>query len=298
MAKQHIELLKAVGLPEDKITALEGMKEEELKDWKPDELVGLVKTGIKSGLLNDAEFLASIPEDKINKDILRKIESGQYARFQNELVEVATKKLGLEDKELTAEDRKSIKGLAEKMAVTYLAKKGNVEGLAKMQTDLQEAQQNLETLKNEHKTNLETELKKVNTVNDARVLRTLARVEIGQLEGVTLSVAAKFVTDPVLNALTSKYALVLGDNDEILVKQKDNPALDVMEKGKKLSFVDVAKQVVIDNKLGAEVKADDPNDPKNKKIKVIVTNDGGGGGGNDLVPSYIKDKIDNNPDLK
>jgi hypothetical protein len=299
MAKQHIELLKALNVPEEKITALEAMKDDDLKEWKPDEYVSTITGGLKTILSNDSEFLASIPKDKISPAILKEIEKGQYARFQNELEEVAIKKLGLDPNDLTAEDKKSIKGYVEKVATTYLAKKGNVDGLAKMQSDLLLSQQNLEQLKTDHDKNLQAELQKVNTAKDARILRTVARVEMSSIEGVKLNVAAKFVTDPVLQAITSKYALVLDDSDEIHIKQKDNPTLDVMEKGKKLTFADVAKQTILDYKLGVEEKQADPNDPKNKKTKVIIGGEGGGGeGGDNLIPSYIQDKIKSNTDAK
>src|SRR4051812_22577634 len=100
MPEQHKLLLAAVGVPDDQITALEGLTAEQLKEWKPDELATTIRGLVKTGLENDPTFLASIPKDKINPAILKEIEKGQYARFQNELVEVATKKLGLEDKDL------------------------------------------------------------------------------------------------------------------------------------------------------------------------------------------------------
>lgn len=296
MAEQHIQLLTTLGLPKEQIDALEALTPETMKEWKPDDMVSAVQTNVKNTLSNDATFLASIPKEKISPAILKEIEKGQYARFQNELVEVATKKLGLEDKDLTEDDRKSIKGLAEKMATSYLAKNGKGEGLKDMQTKLSEALQGLETLKTQHTENLKTELEKINGANTAKLIKTLAKVELQGLENVKLAVAAGFISDPALAALSSKYAVVMDANDNLDIKQKDNVALDVLDKGgKKITFSQALKEVVIEHKLGSEVVAD-PLDPKKKKI--IVDGGGDGGEGGFQVPSYIAEKINSNGDLK
>ena len=308
MPEQHIQLMKGLGFSDEQIQAVESLTPEQMKSWKPDdpealkvfnpnELVTHVQTGLKNVLSNDPEFLKNIPEDKINPDILKKIEKGQYARFQNELVEVATKKLGLEDKELTEEDRKSIKGLAEKMAVTYLSKKGNVQGLQEMQTKLSEALQNLESMKAQHTENLKTELEKVNGANTAKLIKTLTKVELSGLDGVKLAVGANFIADPVLSSLSSKYAIVLDENDNLDLKQKANPQLDVLDgTGKKMTFQQALRNAVIENKLGTEEK-EEGKDEKRKKI-IVGGGDGGGDGKTELVPSYIADKINANPELK
>jgi len=294
MPEQHIQLLTSLGIPKEQIDTLEALTPEQVKEWKPDEMVTVVQTNMKNTLSNDPTFLSTIPEDKINKEILKKYESGQYARFQNELIEVATKKLGLDDKEvLTLEDRKSIKTMTEKIAHAYATKTGNVEGLKKMQTELAEARQGLEALKEEHTNNLKTELEKVNGANSAKLIKTLAKVELQGLTDIELSVDAKFISDPVLSALSSKYNVVLDGNDNLDIKQKDNVALDVIDKGgKKITFSQAIKEIVLDNKLGTLVKEGDPG-PGGKK-KIIV---GSGGGGSDepiVLPDYIMQKIKEN----
>lgn len=297
MPEQHVQLLTALGVPKESIDALEGLKPEQLKDWKPDELVTAIQTPIQTKLSNDANFLASIPKDKINPTILKEIEKGQYARFQNELVDVATKKLGLEDKELTEEDRKSIKGLAEKMAVLYLGKKGNVEGLQKMQQELAEARQALENVKTEHTANLTKELEKVNGANSAKLIKTLIKVGLKDLDGVDLPVAAGFISEPVLALMNSKYSIVLDANDNLDIKQKDNVALDVIDKaGKKVTFMDALKETVLTNKLGVEKKQEGGGGPRSVIVKP-GGGEGGEGGSGELVPSYIANKINKNGNL-
>lgn len=305
MPEQHVAIFKGLGLPDEAITAIEALTPEQMKAWKPEDPESLkvfdpnkytadVQTVMKNTLSNDPTFLSSIPEDKINKDTLKKYESGQYARFQNELVEVATKTLGLEDKELTLEDRKSIKKLTEKIAVTYLAKKGGAQGLVEMQAKLSEALASAEAMKEEHTKNLTTELEKVNGSNTAKLIKTLARVELSSLDDINLSVAASYITDPVLSELNTLYTVVLDANDNLDIKQKAHPTLDVLDTGgKKLPISAAIRKIVLDKKLGSEKKEGD--DKTNPKKKIII---GGGedGGGEDVkeIPSYIADKINAN----
>jgi len=298
MPEQHVQLMKGLGYSDEQINAVEALTPEQLKDWKPDDLVTTAQTNMKNVLSNDPAFLASIPEDKINKDILKKYEAGQYTRFQKELVEVATKKLGLDEKEvLNDEDKKSIKAMTEKIAHAYATKSGNIEGLKKMQEELGEARQSLDAMKTQHAENLKTELEKVNGANTAKLIKTLTKVELAGLENVKLAVAAGFISDPVLISLSSKYAVVLDDNDQLTLKQKANPELDVMDTaGKKVTFQAALREAVIANKLGTEVKEGEGD---GKKKKVIIDTGGENGEGKvENVPSYIADKINANGDLK
>ena len=149
-------------------------------------------------------------------------------------------------------------------------------------------------MKEEHTANLKTELEKVNGANTAKLIKTLAKVELAGLEGVTLSVDPKFISEPVLSALSSKYSVVLDEQDNLVLKQKENPALDVLDAaGKPVTFQQALKQAVLENKLGTEVKVD-PNDPKKKKI-IVGGKEGGGGDETEVVPSYIAEKIKSNP---
>lgn len=306
MPEQHVALFKGLGLPEEAITAIEALTPDQMKAWKADDPESLkvfdpnkytadIQTAMKTVLTNDATFLASIPEDKISKDILKKIESGQYARFQNEIHETAIKKLGLEDKvDLTDEDKKSIKGMVEKIATTYLTKKGGSAGAVEMQKKLSEALQSIETMKTENTENLKKELEKVNGANSAKMIRTLTRIELNDIPDVQLAVSAGVLTDSVLGELTSLYAVVLDGNDNLVLKQKAHPELDAIDdKGNKITLKPALKKIVLEKKLGTEVKVDS-NDPNKKKI--IVGSGEGGSGGDDIkiVPSYIAEKINAN----
>lgn len=302
MPEQHVQLMKGLGFDDEQIKAIEAITPDQMKDWKaddpeklkvfnPGELVTKVQTGMKNVLSNDPAFLASIPKDKISPAILKEVEKGQYARFQNELIDVATKQLGLDEKtDLTEEDRKSIRGLTAKIATAYLSKNGNVAGLEKMQKDLQKALEENETLKTGSEEKTKKQIEELNGKHSLKLINTLAKVELQGLDGIKLAVAANYVSGPVLSAMNEKYAIVLDANDNLVLKQKEQPALDVLDKaGKTVTFQQAMKETVLALKLGTEDKPD-PTDPKGKK-KVIIE---GGGGGEDVVelPAHIKSKVD------
>lgn len=292
MAEQHVKFMESLGIPKEQIDAVEALTPEQLKEWKPDPLTDMVRTGLKSTLSNDPDFLASIPADKLNPEILKGIEKGQYARFQNELTEVATKQLGLDgEKDLTPEDRKSIKGLVAKIAAKYLEKNNGTEGLKEMQTKLQDALAQVETLTKAGEEKLKTELEKVNGANTAKLIKTLAKVELSNLDGIELSVSPSLISETILAQISAKYAVVVDDNDNLTIMQKANPTLKVLDAaGKEVTFQQVLKKTVLENKAGVESKID--ADPKKKKVVI-----GGGEGGDDQtfeMPSYIANKIKEN----
>lgn len=291
MNEQLKKLLKALGFTDQQLTDLEAVKPDDAT-WKPDTLVEGVRTGIRNSLMNDNDFLNSIPEDKVPEATKKKIESGQYARFQNELIEVATKKLGLDEKEtLTDEDRKSIKKMVEKIATGYLAKNNNTDGLKKMQTDYAEALQKLEAKDTEHQTKLTEAVNSAKGEGTGKIIKLLTRVQLGGLDKIKLVAPADYVVDGLLSKLNNKYSIVL-EGDEIGLKQKANVALDVLDThGKKISFGEALRTQVLEDKLGEEVKEQQGPDPKKK---VIVNNDGSGGENIVAVPDYIKAAIEKN----
>lgn len=307
MAEQHQKVFTGLGLSPEDAKAIDDMTPEQLKDFTGADYVGKVKTGLETALLNDNNFLAKIPEDKVSPDIRKKIESGQYARFMNEITEVAKKKLGLEDKDfedLSEADKKSLKTMVEKVAVKYVDKKGNVAGLQKMQTDLSAATEALEKKDTEWQEKLTKELEKNNGVANTKLIKTITKVELASLENVKLSVAPGYLVDPVLADLQSKYnaVIVLDEQDNPHLKQKANPALDVMVDNKVLPFATALKTVVLEKKLGVD-STKEQDDPTKTRKKVVVGgggNSGEGGEGGDVitVPDYIQNKIDKNPELK
>lgn len=288
MAKQHAAIFAALGLTQKDIDTIEAITEDQAKDFKPDTVVEAIRKSVKTVLENDQEFLNAIPEDKLPKDVLKRIESGQYTRFQKELLEAATTQLGLSDKDfedLTAEEKKSIKKTMVKIAEKHLAKNGKVEGLQKMQADLAEARQAVEKKDADWQTKLDASVNDITTKANAKLIKTLTQVQLASLDKIKLNVPAAYITDPVLNKISSKYKIVLGANDELSIKQLKNDTLDVIDKaGKIVGFKDVLKEVVLEDKLGAEEKIDTP--PKKPSTVIVNANEDGETDGV-VVPDYI-----------
>lgn len=298
--KQLIAILVGLGVPKAEAEKLAGLTDEQLKDWTGDTTVESIKTNIKNLLSNDQSFLDSIPEDKIPSKIKKDIEKNQYARFQNELVDVATKELGLEDKvDLTDDDKKSIKKLTATIAKKYFSKNSNDDSAKKLNTELGEARQLLAQREEEFKTKLETETGAIAGKYNAKLIKSLVQGKLTSLDKIKLNVGAEFLADPVLSKLGSKYSVVLGDNDELDIMQKENPKLHVMDAaGKSISFDSALRSVVIDSKLGSEMKEDEGGGGAGGKKKVIIGGgNGDGGGGNDdaiELPDYIQKSVDAN----
>jgi transcription termination factor NusB len=300
MPEQHVKLLTGLGLNTEQIDQLEKMTPEQLKEWKPDDLNTAVVTSVKNRLLNDNEFLNSIPEDKVPETTRKKIESGQYARFQNEIIEAAKKQLGLEDKDLadlTDDEKKSIKKTVTRISEKYLAKKGNVQGMQDMQKNVQELTTKLEAKDTEWQDKLTKQIEETNGKATAKMVKALTKVELASLDKIKLAVGAGFITEPVLAKLTEKYKIVLDANDNLDLKQKENDKLDVLVNGKKLSFSQALRDVVLQEKLGTEIKAEDDKGGGSRKT-VIINNEGNQGGDSVELPSYIKDKIEQNIKLE
>lgn len=293
MAKQHVAIFQALGLSKKDIDALEALTDD-LKDWKPDDTVDSIRTAVKKVLENDPEFLNGIPEDKIPEALRKKYETTQYSRFQNELLDAAKKQLGFDDKDLeqlSAEDRKSIKKTMVKIAELNLSKKNNTEGLKKLQDDYQDALQQLEKKDTDWQTKLDTEVKKVSDTNGEKVLRYLAQNNLASLDKIKLNVPASYIVDPILAKIRGKYSVIM-EGDDLVLRQKDNPALKVVDKktGHELLFAEALRAQVLEDKVGAE---ETPEKPGERRKTTVDTSEGGannqGGVG---VAGYIKEAID------
>lgn len=290
MKLQFTTILKGLGLSDDEIERIMNLSEEDLKAWKADPTIKAVRELMQNDLRNDSEFLNSIPEDKVPEATKKKIESGQYARFQNELQEVATKRLGLEDKVLTDDDKKSIKKMVEKIATSYLAKNNGAEGLQKLQADLQKAQLDHEESETRWADKLKTKETELSTQFSGKAMKALTKAALATLDKVKLSVPPAYVTDTVLEKMKAKYNVILDETGELDIKQKDNDKLDVLDKGKKITFGQALRSMVLEDGVGTEIKEEDVKDDKKKKI--IVGNEGGGSDDPIEIPDYIKSKME------
>jgi hypothetical protein len=289
MAKQHIAILKALGIAQKDIDAIEALTDD-LKDWTPDATVESVRTAVKKVLENDPDFLNSIPEDKIPEPIRKKYETTQYSRFQNELLDAAKKQLGFEDKDLeqlTPEDRKSIKKTMVKIADLHLGKKNNTEGLKKLQDDYQEALAQLEKKDTDWQTKLDTEVKTVRDGNTDKLVKYLAQTNLATLDKIKLNVPASYIVDPILGKLRSKYTVMM-EGDDLVLRQKANPALKVMDsKGKETSFAEALRAQVLEDKVGVE----ETKEAAERKRTTVDTSEGHQEGVIQ-TPDYIKSRME------
>jgi len=289
MAKQHVAILQALGVSKKDIDAIEAL--EDLKDWTPDATVEEVRNKIKKVLENDPDFLNSIPEDKIPEPVRKKYETTQYSRFQNELLDAAKKQLGFEDtdlEKLTAEDRKSIKKTMVKIAELNLSKKNNTEGLKKLQDDYQAALQELEKKDTDWQTKLETEVKTVSEKTNEKLMKFLAQTHLTSLEKVKLNVPASYIVDPILNKIRGKYS-VLMEGDDLVLRQKENPALKVVDKkGHDVTFMEALRAQVLEDKVGVE----DQGQQQHQRTRTTVDTSQGSTQQEVAVPDYIKNNID------
>jgi len=289
MAKQHVAILQALGVSKKDIDAIEAL--EDLKDWTPDATVEEVRNKIKKVLENDPDFLNSIPEDKIPEPVRKKYETTQYSRFQNELLDAAKKQLGFEDtdlEKLTAEDRKSIKKTMVKIAELNLSKKNNTEGLKKLQDDYQAALQELEKKDTDWQTKLETEVKTVSEKTNEKLMKFLAQTHLTSLEKVKLNVPASYIVDPILNKIRGKYS-VLMEGDDLVLRQKENPALKVVDKkGHDITFMEALRAQVLEDKVGVE----DQGQQQQQRTRTTVDTSQGSTQQEVAVPDYIKNNID------
>jgi hypothetical protein len=290
MAKQHIAIMKALGIAQKDIDAIEALKEEDLKDWTPDTTVESIRASVKKVLENDPEFLNSIPEDKIPEPVRKKYETTQYSRFQNELLDAAKKQLGFEDKDLeqlTAEDRKSIKKTMVKIAELTVGKRSNTEGVKKLQEDYQAALQQLEQKDTDWQTKLDTETKKVQDANGEKIVKFLTQSNLSSLDKIKLNVPASYVVDGILSKMKSKYNILL-ENDDLVLRKKDNAALKVVDaKGKELSFAEALRAQVLEDKVGVEETAEAAAARK----RTVVDTSEGNHDGVIQTPDYIKNRM-------
>lgn len=297
MAEQHIKFLQGLGVPQDQIEILEKVEADKAKDYDATELVNLVKGNYKTSFLNDADFLNGIPEEKIPEETRKKFEKGQYARFQNEILSAAKTKLGLEDTDLadlTEEEKKSIQKMVVKIAEKHLGKKGSVQGAKDLQEQVSKLTGDLEKKDVDWQAKLDNELQAKEGKAGARIIKAETKSLLSSLDGVELTVPASYITDQLLAKITAKYLVVLDANDEPQLKQKENPALDVMEGGKKVSFADMLKKQVIEDKVG---KAKEVEKPGERKRVTVGAGEGGEESGVELA-SYITDKIAANQKLE
>lgn len=243
MAQKHLEqVLTAAGLPQDKVTELVGLPEDQA-DFKADGYVAPVHTQIETKVKNDPRFYEGISKDSIPKEFLKQLEGEQYGRVANIVRSTMLKATGLSE-----EDFKDLGDEAKKIEVftpAFVKKlnKGEIS-VQELQTKLMAANSEVERLKG-----LEPEIDKkykgqydalyANTQFSASVLAHLASVQ-------GLKAPAKFLVDQIANELKNQHAFAIV-NGAVDLRQKEKPELNIMtENGTKILTLGAAINAILD----------------------------------------------------
>lgn len=290
-------ILTALGLPAEKVTELAGVDDAKLKDFKPDDYVTAIRTGLETNFLNSPEFLAKIGKDKIPEAVRKDIESGQYGRFMNEAKDFISKKLGVDLSDLTEKEATSLQTVLQKFAEKHAGKLGGTDAAKTLQIELTKALQEKAELETNSKTILEKAIADEQGKTSSLLQKLLTQNELGNIQG--LKVKPGFIVDAILAKASSLYTLKL-EGTEMVVKRKDNPALDVTgADGKVKSFADVIAEItkaedLVNKTETAEEKAAREKKEKEGEGKVKVEVEG-----NEFkLPANIASKIEQNTKLE
>lgn len=268
MAEQHVQIFKAIGVPDDVITRIEAITPETLKDFKVDEYTGSISTTFENKFLNDAGFLGKIPMDKIPEPVKKLLETGQYERFLNEMKAVA-KELDIDITDIDETTQRQLKPFTRTVLQKYGTKKGATnEQITKVQNELQTALQ--EKTKAEEKANgMVTEAVKTTSQKYQGVLqKMLAQQTISAIED--LITPAKYIVDAVNGQIAAQYAIVFDEATmEMKLMQKDNPALKALDKaGNEITYKDAAIAILVADNLIK--KKEEKKEEEKKKIETVT----------------------------
>lgn len=284
MEAQTKQVLSSLGLADDKILELENLPADKLADFKPDDLVGLITTGVKTKVLNDPTFYDTLTADKLPEAVRKKMETGQYENFINELSTVAVKKLGLvEGEDFTKDDARKASLMFEKAAKAYLGKNATNKDLVKIQSDLQEAL----TQKTELETSLPTKiLEAVNKekLTSGSVIEKLAGMhKLSLVEG--MKVKPSLIIDSIMSKMKGQATITFDpETMEFAVMQKDHPTLALLKDGKAVTFDALLQSILEAEKLIDKETAEEVAAREKKRIQIDA-------GGTSEIPQYIKDKM-------
>lgn len=279
--KHATGILQAIGLEEADIkTILETPDDKTDFDSAP--FLEKITTATTTKVLADPKTYEGLTPEKLPEATRKTIESGQYARFINELAEVATKELGLkEGEDFTPEDKTKLKSFAKKVASVYAGKTAGSADLKKLQQDLLDATEGLNKKDEEWKKKYDDDIDTTKKAGESKLVKLAFTREVADLPG--LLVKPSLISDALFVAVSKAYTVAMDpDTLEFKVTQKDNPTLDAIHEGKKLDFKGALALVAKGEKLLDDKKTTPPPPPR------TVTVDGS----DTPIASYIQEKID------
>lgn len=238
----YTAVLTDLGLPADQVEALKGVTAETLKDFKAANFVTPIKTSLETSFLNDPAFLSKITKEKIPDAVRKDIESGQYGRFMNEFKDYATKGLGLDLTDLTPEEEKSLKKVAEKVTTKYAGKLGTPEALKTVQAELSKVMGENAVKDQTHAEALKTTVANTKAEYTGLFTKLLTQTNLAGIEG-GLVAPAEMLADSILAIAQGEYNLKL-EGTEVVVKRKENAELDAVNTdGTKKTFKQILTEI-------------------------------------------------------
>jgi len=274
-----IEVLKATGLAEDQIKALQELPDE-VKDFKPESYTQPIYTAAETRLKNDPKFYDSLNKENLPKEFLEKFRAENYGATAAVVRQHLLRGSGMTEKDFAdmGEDFKKM----DLFTPAFIKKvtEGKV-GDKELQAKLIEANQEIVALKAktpelETKYKTEFELKVQELAISNAVVTALSSVQ-------GLKAPVEFVNEKITAILKSKYALV-SENGIVEVRQKDKPTLKALTANntKELSLTEAINQILDEREL-IDKKA-----TTREQQHIIV-----GSSENGLkISKHVKDKID------
>lgn len=224
MAFKHVEeVLKASGLPEDQIKALNELPED-AADFKAETFTAPITTTVETRVKNDPKFYEGLNKANLPKEFLKTLETEQYGRAASIVRTNMLKAVGLTEKEFEdlGEEGKKIDVFTP--AFVKKLSEGKV-GDKELQAKLIEANQKIQDME-AAAPGVEEKYKKDYEAKVADF--TINTSVIGQLASVQgLKAPAKFLATDITAQLKGKYAFEIVDG-VVAIRQKDNPTLKVL----------------------------------------------------------------------
>lgn len=268
---KHIEtILTTIGVPAEKLAEIKGIADDSA-DFKPDEIIGLIRDNVANQVRNDPKFWETLDEKNVNEEFRKKIESNQYGRASNIVRQKFLKGLGMTEADfadLPEEDRMKLETFIPKVAEKFATSKANDKQL---QQELIEARKKAEEAEAKIPDLEKTISEKLISQHNQEKLQFLVLAEMASL-GEELTVPAQYLVDAMVKHLSETAAFEFAGLSA-KPKQKANPNLDIVDGSKTLTLKDL-----IVNKLNADKLLQKKDEQERRKVgKADVETDEHGG---------------------
>lgn len=231
---QFETLLTAAGLPADKIAEISAIPAEKLAEFKPDDYVSLLRTGMETTIKNDPKFWEGLDENNVNEGFKKKIEASQFGRAAGIAKQKVLKVLGLTDADLadlTPEEQAKYETVITKATEKYANSKVSDKALQQELIAERKKYEDLTASLPEKETALKT---KYETEYASKTLELAALGDLSRAEG--LKTPAKYILPTILSELKETYDF----------EQKGLDAKP-LQKGTKLSVLDGSKELTLND---------------------------------------------------